>query len=323
MFTTPINIPSSLHQIDYQSRIVMLGSCFTENIGLKLQSSCFDVDINPFGVLYNPISIANSIRRLLENKTFADSDLFEYKSLWRSFMHDSSFSDASQEKTLSIINKRFEKVVSSLKNLDFLFLTFGTAWIFEEKETNLVVSNCHKMPANQFDRRRLSVGEIVEQYGQLIKNLQNINPNLNIVFSVSPIRHWKDGAHENNLSKGTLLLAVDALQKQFEKIDYFPAYEIVMDELRDYRFYASDMLHPSQVAIDYIWKRFGDTYFSDDTQQLMKRINQYNADLTHRPLHPDSEEYQVFINNIKKKKTDIVADFPFLADRMRSKDVSH
>ena len=315
MFTTPIDIPISPVKIDHKSNMLMLGSCFSENMGKKLQNAFFQVDINPFGVLYNPFSIRNSINYLIENKEFTRNDVFRYGSLWHSFSHDSSFSDINQDECLRKINLRLSQATDLLHTTDFLFITFGTAWIFESLKSNKPVANCHKLPAKEFRRRRLSVEEIVSEYQQLIGRLQTVAPHLNIIFSVSPIRHWKDGVHENTISKSTLLLTVEQLEKTLPNAFYFPAYEIMMDELRDYRFYAADMFHPSETAVDYIWQRFSDTYFSSETQVLKKRLEQLSTDMAHRPLHPETEEYKAFLKNVEQRKTGVITDFPFLEDR--------
>ena len=317
MFQTPIEIPKSSFSSSYEDRILTLGSCFAENIGRKLQDVYFDVDVNPFGVLYNPVSILNSIELLLQQKTFAVDDIFEYNSLWQSFSHSSLFTDISAEGCLNKINSRLGTVGELFKKADILLITFGTAWVFEEKESGRVVSNCHKLPASSFTRRRLEVNEIVDAFNCLICNLLNKNPELQIIFSVSPVRHWKDGAAENSVSKSTLLLAANELQEQFANVHYFPAYEIMMDELRDYRFYAPDMLHPSEVAIDYIWEKFCRTYFSESTLKIKKELEQLSADLAHRPLHPESEEFQRFKSAIDKKKKVLIQNYPFLENRLK------
>ena len=317
MFQTKVQIPSSPLKIGYEDHIMTLGSCFAENIGKKLNDVFFLTDINPFGMLYNPFSISNSIELLIHNKPFAEKDLFQNKGLWQSFSHSSLFSATTAEKCLENINDRFQKAADFLAKTDFLLITFGTAWIYEEQKSGSVVSNCHKLPATAFFRRRLTVEEIVTEYSKLINELTNKLPHLKLIFSVSPIRHWKDGAHENNISKSILLLAIDELQKQFEQVHYFPAYEIQMDELRDYRFYASDMQHPSDVAVDYIWEKFCQTYFDKPTSKIKKELEQLSADLNHRPLFPDSEEYQKFQANITKKKKELIACYPFLNDRLK------
>ena len=317
MFQTKVDIQSTNLNITYQDSIMSLGSCFAENIGKKMQEVYFETNINPFGVLYNPVSIRNSVELLLHNKQFTVDDIFEYHSLWQSFSHSSLFTDISAEGCLHKINSGMNAASEFLKKTDFLLITFGTAWVFESVKSGRVVSNCHKLAASEFIRRRLTVEEIVIDYKELITKLNELFPHIQFIFSVSPIRHWKDGPHENNISKSTLILAIEALQKEFEQVHYFPAYEIQLDELRDYRFYASDMLHPSDVAVDYIWSRFSDTYFSNQTLDLKKRLEQLAADLTHRPLHPDSDEFRKFQLGIEKRKVRIIADYPFLSSRIK------
>lgn len=316
MFRTEVEIPHSLSEINHNHSIITLGSCFAENIGKKMADVYFNVDINPFGVLYNPVSVKNSLEQLLQKKIFSENDLFAHRGLWHSFSHSSLFSDTTPEKCLDKINNRLFKSSEFLQKTDFLLITLGTTWVFEEQKSGRVVSNCHKLPANRFERRRLTVEEIVTDYSYLITELNNKLPNLEFIFSVSPIRHWKDGAHENTLSKSTLLLAIDILRKKFNSVEYFPAFEIMMDELRDYRFYASDMLHPSDVAVHYIWKRFSDIYFDKLTMKMNVELEQLCADLSHRPLFPDSEDYQTFKINLEKKKEILKTSYPFLSDRI-------
>ncbi|MEI6754701.1 MAG: GSCFA domain-containing protein [Paludibacter sp.] len=316
MFQTKVDIPVSEVKIDYEDRIMTLGSCFAQNIGIKMQEVWFDTNINPFGVLYNPVSILKSIELLLENKTFTENDLFEHRGLWQSFSHSSLFSDTKPEKCIVKINERYIPACKFLKKTDFLLVTFGTAWVFEEKKTGNVVTNCHKLPAKNFVRRRLTIDEIVNDYSALISKLKQLFPKMRLIFSVSPIRHWKDGAHENNLSKSTLLLAIHELEHKFSQIQYFPAYEIQMDELRDYRFYAADMLHPSDVAVDYIWKRFSETYFDEVTMKIKKEMEQLYADLSHRAFQPDSAEFLLFQKKTEKIKLKILEKYPFLKVRL-------
>ena len=316
MFQTKVEIPLSEIKISFEDHIMTLGSCFAENIGKKMENVYFEVDINSFGVLFNPVSIKNSLELLVQNKTFTKDDIFEYKSLWQSFSHSSLFTDSTSEKCLNKINSRLYTAREFFRDTKVILITFGTAWVFEDKKSGRVVSNCHKLPASEFTRRRLTVAEIVDDYKILIQKIKALLPNLQIIFSVSPIRHWKDGAHENNISKSTLLLAIDELQKEIENVHYFPAYEIQMDELRDYRFYAADMLHPSDVAVDYIWNRFSDTYFTRQTVEIKKRLEQLNADLSHRPIHPDSTEYKSFLKNATMRRDELIVNYPFLSNRI-------
>lgn len=315
-FSTKVNIPKSTFQIGYEDRVLTLGSCFAENIGIKLQDAFFLSYINPFGVLYNPMSVGQGIRYLLSEKEFTAEDLFQSGSLWNSFSHNSAFSATSADETLQKINSRLIAARSFLAETNIIMITLGTAWIFENAESGNIVSNCHKLPANHFNRRRLSVDEIVAEFSEVIELLLNLNPQLKFVFTVSPIRHWKDGAHENTVSKSTLHLAVDSLEKKYDCVNYFPAFEIMMDELRDYRFYASDMLHPSEQAVDYIWQRFSETYFSEGTMELKKELEQLRSDLNHRPLHPKTPEYQQFLASVEKKKEGLIEKYPFLGVRI-------
>ena len=317
MFQTKIEILPTPLSITYLDAVMTLGSCFAENIGRKMEEVCFDTEVNPFGVLYNPISMINSIELLLDNKQFTPDDIFESRSLWHSFSHSSLFSAVTVEDCLDKINSRMTLASNFIRKANVLLITFGTAWIFEERKSGRVVSNCHKLPAAEFVRHRLSVEEIVTNYSSLIDKLSIKLPNLQLIFSVSPIRHWKDGAHENNLSKSTLLLAIDELQKQFDQVHYFPAYEIQLDELRDYRFYASDMLHPSEVAVNYIWQRFSETYFDTATQGIKKEVEQLVSDLSHRPLQPESLEFKKLRLSVEKSKTDIIYSYPFLSNRIK------
>lgn len=316
IFTTEVKIPLSAHKMNHQDRIMTLGSCFAESIGAKLCSAYFLTDVNPFGVQFNPISIANGLELLLGESEFSMKELFQHNELWKSFSHSSHFSDPNPEACLEKINDRLRYSRHFLQNANFLMITFGTAWVFESLKDGKVVSNCHKLPATEFVRRRLSVDEIVDRYKLLIPQLQALSPTLHIVFSVSPIRHLKDGLTENNLSKSTLLLAIDQIRKVTANVHYFPSYEIQLDELRDYRFYAADMLHPSEVAVNHIWNRFSECYFSDETLSLKKRLEQLSADLFHRPIHPDSKEFERFQSNLLQRKSSLMTDFPFLADRL-------
>jgi len=318
MFSTPIEIASSLFKINYQDRMMSFGSCFAENIGSKLNAAYFDIDSNPFGVLFNPISISNSLELLMNKEFFVPNDLFEHNAIFNSFAHSSLFSDISLEGCLDKINSRMELSKNNLNHANVLLITFGTAWVYENVKTAKVVSNCHKLPSSHFVRRRLTVTEIVETYQTLLNKLTELQPRIKVIFSVSPIRHWKDGAHDNNVSKGILHMAIDELQSLFkDAVHYFPAYEIQMDELRDYRFYAADMLHPSEVAVDYIWKRFGETYFSEETVELKRRCEQLRADLSHRLIHPDSKESLFFVNSVERKRVMLCNEYPFLSERLQ------
>lgn len=313
-FFTEIEIPEFSSKLDYSKSLMLLGSCFSENIGQKLIDLKFSVDMNPFGIVYNPVSIANSLKILLEKRTFTANDLFNDQGLWNSFYHHSRFSDLDGEEALRKINKRILASNEFLKSADFLFITFGTAGVYELKTTGQIVSNCHKVSAAEFKRYRLGVSEITEVYRELLQELWQLNPKVKVVFTVSPIRHWKDGAVENQMSKATLLLAIDQLIRGFgdERCSYFPAYELVMDELRDYRFYAEDMLHLSPVAVDFIFEKFAKTIITKESQQTFGKVMKIRKAVQHRPFNRTSPEYKKFLQANLAEIDQSVLAFPFL-----------
>ena len=258
--------------IDYATGIVSLGSCFSDEIGKRLQEGDFHIEQNPFGTLYNPASIASALRRIMYDREIGLEDLVEHEGLWHSWHHHGSFSRATAEECLEACNSRIHQAHEALKQASLLMITFGSAWIYERE--GQVVANCHKLPQENFVRRKMSVEDIVSLWRPLLKELYTFHPHLSTLFTVSPIRHIGDGLHGNQLSKSTLLLAIDELvdselspakrKKKGAKVEepdhpvtvYFPAYEIVVDELRDYRFYEADMVHPSTLAVDVVWDRF-------------------------------------------------------------------
>lgn len=282
-----------------------MGSCFTENVGNKMTELKFPALVNPFGVLYNPVSVRNGLEILTDQKKFTDSDLRFFNEQWFSFYHDTEFSDIDQKKCLSKINDSIKLASEQLRKAEYLIITFGTAWIYKYLESGNVVSNCHKIPAKEFERIKLEPEDIFVEWSNLISRLLELNPKLKIIFTVSPVRHWKDGAVQNQLSKSTLSIAIHQLVEEFLDVGYFPAYEIMMDDLRDYRFYTDDMLHPSKVAIDYIWDQFAKTYFGKETTDVIKEINKIILAKNHRPLKPDTENHRIFL----KKQIEIINEF--------------
>lgn len=319
MFYTSIDIKKSSHKIDYNSTILSIGSCFSENIGVKLQKTHFNIDINPFGVLFNPVSIKQSIEFLMEKQFFKAHNLIKTGSMWGSFAHSTHFSDMNMNDCLLKINSRIQHASEMLRHANTLILTFGIAWIYTYIPDNTIVANCHKFPSSSFNRRRISSNEIVTQYNNLIDKLLQLNPNLQIIFTVSPVRHIKDGATENNISKGILLQAVQELVQMHSNSQYFPSYEIMLDELRDYRFYAPDMLHPSDTAIEYIFNKFRDVYFNKETNAIYEEINQYNSQVNHRPLHPESNEFQLFKQKLNERGEILKRKYPFMIDKPNQK----
>lgn len=267
------------------------------------------VDNNPFGIVYNPLSAKLVLDRLMEDRPYKQEELFHYEGIWSSFDHHSRFSDVDDAACLVKINNRVGHSSQFLNKAGFLFITFGTSYVYMKKSDGKVVANCHKLPAADFIRRRLTAEEIVAEYSILLEQLFKLNPKLNIVFTVSPVRHWKDGAHENQLSKAILLLAIDQIAKAFPQTAYFPSYEIVMDDLRDYRFYEEDMLHPNKVAINYIWSRFKEVFMDADTLNLMKEVEKVVQAFNHKPFNPNSGTYQTFIRQTIDKARKLEAQF--------------
>ena len=311
-FTTPINIKPN-KTIDHNSRILMLGSCFTENIGKKLIESGFNVVMNPMGILYNPISIYTALERIIDGREFTEDDLFFHNGLWASFMHHGSFSHSDKNEALRMMNERLHEGHEQLKNATHLIITFGSAEVYEilnsqyftSTTTQHIVSNCHKLPSRNFTTRLLSIDEITTPYTQL----STLNSQLSTLFTISPVRYLGKGAHSGQINKSTLLLATDQICREITA-DYFPAYEIMMDELRDYRYYAADMIHPSEIAVDYIFERFTETYLTSEAIRTANEIQKIKKSLSHRPLHPDSKEYKTFQKKLLEQIDALTKKYP-------------
>jgi hypothetical protein len=301
----PVQIPASSWKIGYDDQILLMGSCFADSMCAKLHEHYFRVEGNPFGVLYNPASIAMAIEMARKSQTIEDKDLVEHGGLWHSMAHHGVFSDIDMAVVLDKCNGSIVAMRQALENATVITITFGTAWVYEY--AGKVVGNCHKIPANQFVRRRMTVEEIVATWQPLVEAM----PDKKWLFTVSPIRHVKDGLHENHINKGILLQAVEQLTKQ-SGCSYFPAYEIMLDELRDYRYYAEDMVHPSSMAVEYIWQRLVETYMTADTQAEMKTLHQLWRDEHHRFIHPDSMEAKRFIERLGQKKHELQEDYPWI-----------
>ena len=312
-YCTYIDIHKSHLNITYKDRLMFMGSCFADNIGGKMTDCRFNVVVNPFGVLYNPLSLSSGCRRLLRPETFTEEDLFLYDGMYHSFMHHGKFSDTTVENSLDKINESLAFAAGHFRETGYLIITFGTAYVFRHKDRDKVVANCHKLPAMQFERELLTIDEIVDEWSTLLEDMVAEKPSLKVIFTVSPIRHMKDGAHFNQISKSTLLLAQQLLAEKYPgRISYFPAYELMMDELRDYRFYASDMIHPSEIAIDYIWERFCDTYMDAATKDTMKEVENIRRALNHRPLNPSTESYKQFLLQTMQKIKLFKDKYPYI-----------
>ena len=300
--------------ISHRQGVMMLGSCFSDNIGLRLRQACFDVDINPFGTLYNPASIACGIGAILKCRQYSIDDLFQEKgdNRWHSFSHHSEYSSVDSQLMLEKINQRVCEANKMLQRASTLIVTFGTAWVYKYAPTGKVVANCHKLPASMFERSMMSIDEIVAMWKDVIADVKAINQSIQVIFTVSPIRHLRDGAHENQLSKSTLLLAINQLVRECEDVIYFPAYEIMNDDLRDYRFYTSDMTHPSEVAVDYIYDIFSQSFFDDDTITLAEKCEKLSKRLMHIPMGDDQDAVARFVHSTNQLKTQLLQQYPFL-----------
>ncbi len=307
-FRTRVEIEDSGLRIGYGDGILMLGSCFSDNIGERLRRRLMNVCVNPFGTLYNPASIAMAVERIAERRMFSAAELFEHNGMWHSFAHHSRFSSADKGKALEKINAGYGEAVASLLGCKVMVVTFGTAFVFTRGGE--IVANCHKLPQRKFVRRRLGVDDIVGMWSKTIDLLGRVNNGATVIFTVSPIRHLADGMHGNQASKASLLLAVDELTRKFPQCRYFPSYEIVLDELRDYRFYAADMVHPSDVAVDYVFERFSDVCFSDATRSQAAACEKLYRMAAHRPLTDNTVEIEKFRESVRRYARELAAALP-------------
>ncbi len=295
--TTVIPDPSDL-SITYKSRVMFIGSCFAAYMGEQMKIRKMPVMINPAGTVYNPVSVLNTLDAILTSKITSLEDVYNYNGNWLSLNHYTDFSSDDPEALIRKINENNLKAADFLKNAGFLFITFGTARVYRFRESGMIVSNCHRIPGSQFENELLEVSPIVEQWLSLLDRISLFNPGLRVVFTISPVRHWKDGAHGNQVSKSVLFLAVEELLKHKSRPGYFPAFELQMDDLRDYRFYSDDLLHPSTSAIEYIWERFSEVYFDKATSEMQSEILKITRAMNHRFLTDSKQKKRLFAENI-------------------------
>ena len=309
-FTTKIPISKSAHPIDYHSKIVSLGSCFAVNMAEKLDFFKFENTCNPFGIIFNPVSIEKLVYRITQQLFYTENDIFFHNESWHCYEAHSELSHSNKAAFLNSLNGIIEKANGQISDASHVIITLGTSWVYRNIETNEIVANCHKVPQKQFKKELLSV-EIIEQSIQnSIALIHNVNPNANFIFTVSPVRHIKDGFVENQVSKAHLIAALQTAISHLPSATYFPSYEIMMDELRDYRFYAEDMLHPSRVAIDYIWERFKETSISETAFSIMDEVETIQKGLAHRPFNANSESHQQFLSKLQDRITVVQKQFP-------------
>lgn len=296
-FRTVLDIQEGSIKLDHNTGFLLNGSCFSENIGQKLTDSKFKICSNPFGISYNPISIHQNIAL-----TSSEQIKFEEREgIHFSYQLHSQLNASSKEDFQINISEAIEQQKGLLEKEGVLIITYGTAWIYEEIESNQIVNNCQKQPSKLFQKRLLSVQEIVTSWQKTTEYLKNNFPSKKIIFTVSPVRHLKDGFRENQLSKSILHLAVEQICNKDSTCSYFPSYELVMDDLRDYRFFKDDFLHPNELAINYIWDKFSNNYFSKSTLLLMQQVEKFNKAIQHRAFQADSKQHQKFLLNLKSK----------------------
>ena len=313
-FTTKIPIEKSKNQISYSSQILSLGSCFAENMGEKFSYFKFQNVVNPFGIIFNPVSIENLVSRVVNKQKFTEEDIFFHNDLWHCFEVHSELSNPNKEDFLQGLNTLLDQTHHYIATFSHCIITYGTSWVYINKASNKVVANCHKVQQAQFDKEILSIETIEKSIQSTIDLIRKVNPNCNFIFTISPVRHIKDGFVENQRSKAHLITSLQSiLQTEHNKLntEYFPSYEIMMDELRDYRFYAEDMLHPSQTAIDYIWIRFFESYISEENYSIMEEVCSIQKALLHRPFNPNSEKHQKFLVALNQKITKLQEQFPY------------
>jgi hypothetical protein len=312
VFRTQLPPFSASFSISHADKIVSVGSCFAQHLGCRLESLLFPIEVNPFGILYNPISLGRGLQQLQQGYVFSEADIFQQGGRWVSYYHHSVFSAPDSSALLSQVNERSVELQQHLLSAKVLMVTLGTAFVFRHRQRGEVVANCHKLPASAFERWRLSVAEAVKALQEAVHPLLDQNPDLQVLLTVSPVRHLRDGLVDNQRSKATLLLAVDELVRSSERVHYFPAYELLIDDLRDYRFFTEDMAHPTSQAIEYVWDYFSNAFFSKATQQLNTRIEQLRKAMAHRPFAPESLEHQRFREKQLAKVESLAGEYPDL-----------
>jgi hypothetical protein len=311
---TEVSLPEYPFRLDHHAPVMLMGSCFTENIGKQMERSLFPVTINPFGTIYNPLSVIRCLDALMGKEAYVATDLQQHNGIWFSFDHYTGFSSPDREQCLHHINMVFGPAKEVLQNAGVLVITWGTAWVYRYNASEQVVCNCHKIPASAFTRTRLTTKEIILNYEDFLPRLFEFNPDLKVLLTVSPVRHWKDGARGNQLSKASLLLATEALEAMFpENVFYFPSYEIVMDELRDYRFYKEDMLHTNDTATAYIWEKFRKVLVSPASQEIIRELEPIIKLFEHRPPDTGGEANLPLLERKKEMLADFQKRYPFLS----------
>lgn len=317
-FHSEFSIKKPERLVSHRDPLLLMGSCFTENIGEKLRKHRFRVMENPNGILFNPVSVAEALTAYIENKEITVSDLFQHQETWHSWKHHSRFSGITAEDCLQKINSATHAAHAFLKNTDHLLITLGSAWVYAltgsaaNAVPGTIAANNHKAPADWFSKRLLSADETFSLLDQVIQQIRVFRPGIQVIFTISPVRHLREGFIDNNRSKAVLIQAVHQLVQTYSQLYYFPAYELVMDDLRDYRFYAEDLVHPNYQATQYVWEKFTDACMGEDTRALMKEIAEINLAHQHKPFHPSTSHHQKFLASYLVKTKALQEKHPYL-----------
>ena len=304
--------------IHHRHKLLLVGSCFTENITEKLRSSGFSVLENPHGILFNPVSVAKAFDDYVQKKVYSESDLFQLNEAWHSWHHHSRFSGLSPQDALQKINNAISETHTWLQQTDFVIITLGSAWLYRLTEhagtgkPGEVVANNHKAPSSWFEKTLMKAQDLQPVLEKMVKQLHSFHPGIQVIFTISPVRHLREGVVENNRSKAVLIQAVHDVVNETDGVHYFPAYELVLDDLRDYRFFAEDLVHPNYFATEYVWERFTEACISEASQRLMKEIGEIALAYRHKPFNPSSKQHRQFLNNYWQKATDLQAQHPYL-----------
>ena len=304
--------------INHQHKLFLIGSCFTENIGEKFKQHKFSVLENPNGILFNPVSVAEALINIIQHKQYTTTDLFELNETWHSWQHHSRYSGTTAQNAINKINNSINTAHEYLKQADYLFITLGSAWVYTltDKATNAkagtVAANNHKAPADWFDKRLMNPAQVEAVLGTMLDQLGGFNKNIKVIFTISPVRHLREGVINNNRSKAVLIQAVHGLIEKLSKLYYFPAYELVIDDLRDYRFYAEDLVHPNYAATEYVWSKLTDACINNQTKELMKHIAEINIAYKHKPFNPLTQQHKNFLNTYFEKTKHLQEKYPHI-----------
>jgi len=301
-FRTNMRLEKERNQIDYASKLMLIGSCFSENIYKKLDYFKFNAVSNPFGILFNSIAIENLITKAINEEKYTEKDIFELNKRWHCFDAHSDLSAESKTKLLQNLTTEINLTNQQLTTSTHLIITLGTSFVYRFIEADTIVGNCHKVPQKKFLKELLSVDEIIASLENICTLVKDVNPTINIIFTVSPVRHLKDGFVENSQSKAHLLTAIHQIIDKRNQLYYFPSYEIMLDDLREYRFYNSDMIHPNDTAINYIWEQFQEVWIDDKTIEIRKEVDTIQKGLAHKPFNPNSEQHIKFLDDLMRKR---------------------